>query len=135
MNTAGHNIKRADESNERNVISDQGVCKSFDRSLCSEEHKERNGCQNCPHQGDFAVVFVPEMCKKQRSQSNTEQNPAKGIAQHKLSSAPGSAAWAEIGSKPDNAATAPRNVVFLFIIYLFYVRGRQNKNAGTETIK
>ncbi len=61
--------------------------------------------------------------------------PAKGIAQHKLSSAPGSAAWAEIGSKPDNAATAPRNVVFLFIIYLFYVRGRQNKNAGIEFIK
>ena len=77
MNTAGNNVKRTDENNERNVITDQSVCECFDRSLCSKEHKERNGCQNCPHQGDFAVVFVPEMCKKQRSQGNTEQNTSE----------------------------------------------------------
>ncbi|MFQ9937999.1 MAG: hypothetical protein ACLRW2_06140 [Parasutterella excrementihominis] len=77
---------------------------------------------------------MPEMCKSRGPRAILKKYRRKN-RQHKLSSAPGSAAWAEIGSKPDNAATAPRNVVFLFIIYLFYVRGRQNKNAGTETIK
>ena len=74
---AGGGEEGEQEQDEGDVFEESGVQQRACRCLEADRGEERQGQQQRPEGGDFALVMLPEMIEKQGKKRNREQDANK----------------------------------------------------------